>query len=262
MDITLTQIMIAVLVFGIISLAINILIFRKANNLELGLSSQAASIRNLEESLELFEENISSKLIELDSALKKQFKELDRVQQSNVSQLKSSHEQHAQYVSDTVKEAFASLDKRQAAYSFKSKQENLANIEQLTNLIQTLRLNNLVELTNEVARHQDLKIENEEFVKRLGDCKVTRIEDKYSGQITQIYYENNIKRSSDTFAGDSLKYQMFYNASGQPERGLEFNSEGQTIFEYLYDETGEVESQNAFEYDDKGNQVNKEHTSY
>lgn len=262
MDITLTQVMIAVFVFGIISLAINILLVRKASNLALGLSSQAERIRNFEESVELFEENVSSRLIELDSLLKKQFKELNGVQQSNVSHLKSSQEQHSKYISDTVKESFASFNKRQAAYSFKNKQENLANLEQLTTLVQNLRVDNLVELSNELARHQDLSVENSEFVKSLGDCKVTRIKDKYSGQVTQIYYENNIKRSSDTFVGDTLKYQMFYNATGKPERGLEFNSTGLPIFEYCYDETGEVESQTAFEYDEAGKQVSKETTNY
>ncbi|NQZ04687.1 hypothetical protein [Idiomarina sp.] len=262
MDITPSHVIIAVLLFGFISLVINVLIFRKSSSLEVQLSSQAARIRDFEESLERFEENITKKVIELDVTLKNQLNEFDKSLKSTATQLQTTTEQYSQTAIDAINESFASLNKRQAAYLFKNKQENLANLEQLTSLIQTLRVSNLVELSNELARHQDLTIENEEFVKCLGDCKVTRVEDKYSGQITQIYYENNIKRSSDTYAGDLLKYQMFYSASGKPQRGLELNSAGQPIFEYLYDETGEVESQTEFEYDDAGKQVSKHHTSY
>lgn len=262
MDITLSHVIIAVLLFGFVSLVINILLLRKSSSLEVQLSSQAARINDFEESLKLVEENITKEVIELDDKLKNQLSDFDKSQKSTATELQTTTEQCSQAAIDTINESFASFNKRQAAYSFKNKQENLANFEQLTTLVQNLRVDNLVELSNELARHQDLSVENSEFVKSLGDCKVTRIKDKYSGQVTQIYYENNIKRSSDTFVGDTLKYQMFYNATGKPERGLEFNSTGLPIFEYCYDETGEVESQTAFEYDEAGKQVSKETTNY
>ncbi|MEC7643020.1 MAG: hypothetical protein VX870_05920, partial [Pseudomonadota bacterium] len=72
MDITPSHVIIAVLLFGFISLVINVLIFRKSSSLEVQLSSQAARIRDFEESLERFEENITKKVIELDVTLKNQ----------------------------------------------------------------------------------------------------------------------------------------------------------------------------------------------
>ncbi|HAS6197185.1 TPA: chemotaxis protein [Vibrio vulnificus] len=145
---------------------------------------------------------------------------------------------------------------------FTAKQAGIAQLEQLTTQIQQLRVDNLVSLTNELARHQDLTIDTDDFVKRLGDCKVTQIEDKHSGQVTQIYYKNGKKRSSDTFAGTQLKYQMTFNEDGKPARGCEFDQAGNLVFEYLYDDAGEISKRIETVYDPKGNEKQKLETAY
>ncbi|QQX81375.1 hypothetical protein JK628_05790 [Shewanella sp. KX20019] len=151
-----------------------------------------------------------------------------------------------------IQKRFNESEKEQKTNAFSSKQEQLSNLAQLSSLVKTLRIENVIELTNELGKHNELKVETSDFIKHLGDCKVLKIEDIHSGQITQVYYENGIKRSTDTFAGKNLKYQMFYDATGKAQRGIELDSEGNTTFEYIYDDAGEISKRIEFSYDGTG----------
>ncbi|EJL6400758.1 chemotaxis protein [Vibrio navarrensis] len=184
------------------------------------------------------------------SLAKKQSEELIHVQKL-VGQSHSS-----------LKALLQTLQQLDEKRDFAAKQAGIAQLEQLTTQIQQLRADNLVSLTNELARHQELTIDTDDFVKRLGDCKVTQIEDKHSGQVTQIYYENGKKRSSDTFAGTQLKYQMTFNDDGKPVRGCEFDQAGNLVFEYLYDDAGEISKRIETVYDPEGNEKQKLETAY
>lgn len=150
----------------------------------------------------------------------------------------------------------------QKTIAFSNKQEQLANLAQLSSLVQTLRIENIVEITNELSKHNELRVETPDFIKHLGDCKVLKIEDTYSGQFTQVFYENGIKRSTNTFSGEKLKYQMFYDETGKAQRGIEFDSDGNTIFEYIYDDAGEVSKRIEFNYDEAGQEINQIKKSY
>ncbi|WGV98563.1 chemotaxis protein [Vibrio sp. YMD68] len=145
---------------------------------------------------------------------------------------------------------------------FAGKQSSRAMLEQLTAQIQRLRADNLVSLTNELAQHQDLKLVTDDFIKTLGECKVTHIEDKHSGQMTNIYYEQNIKRRSDTFAGELLKYQMLFNKDGKPSVGREFDTMGNLVFEYTYDDAGEISKRVETTYDCSGQQSSQSEVAY
>ena len=153
------------------------------------------------------------------------------------------------------------LGKEQHKVAFVNNQNQLSNFETLTTLLQSIRIDNIIELTNELGKHKKLTVETEDFVKKLGDCKVLTIEDKFTGQITQVYYENGIKRSTDTFSGEHLKYQMFFDEDGKASRGVELNTEGNIAFEYLYNEVGEVSKRIEHTYDDSGS-VQKIEKSY
>lgn len=161
-----------------------------------------------------------------------------------------------------LKELLITLKQLAEKSEFTHRQARIAQLEQLTTQIQKLRTDNLVSLTNELAKHQELTLETDDFLKKLGDCKVTQIEDKHSGQVTQVYYENGIKRSSDTFAGDDLRYQMTFNDYGKPVKGTEFNDKGNVIFEYIYDDAGEISKRIEMTYDQSGTKLEELETAY
>lgn len=121
-------------------------------------------------------------------------------------------------------------------------QERLALMEQLTQQVQNLKISNAVDLTNALLEGRDLKVETEEFVKHLGECKVTAMEDKLSGQVTEILYQGGHKVASRTFEGGQLKYQIQFDDQGRAVKGEEFGSDGELAFEYHYDLAGEVSS--------------------
>lgn len=152
-------------------------------------------------------------------------------------------------LSDIVLANFAELQKLAKQNSFSEQQQRLSSFEQLTSQVQSLRIDNAVELTNALCKHQELKVTTNDFVKHLGDCKVLKIEDKLTGQYTLVTYENGLKTSTSTYAGDSLKYQMFFDESGKAERGIELNTQGEIVFEYYYDQAGEVSKRIEFIYD-------------
>ncbi len=146
--------------------------------------------------------------------------------------------------------------------AFTNKQAQVSQVEVITNLVQSLRVDNLVELTNDICKKNNLTIENSDFIKKLGDCKVLQIEDKHSGQLTHINYENGIKVSSNTFSGDRLKYRMDYSPEGKMLKGIEFNKDQTINFEYKYDEAGEIGQKTEYKYDANGNEANKIETVY
>jgi hypothetical protein len=160
-------------------------------------------------------------------------------------------------LSDLVLEHFDELQKLAKQHSFSNRQQQLANFEQLTSQVQTLRIDNIVELTNALCKHQELTVNTNDFVKHLGDCKVLKIEDKLTGQYTLVTYENGLKTSTSTYAGESLKYQMFFDESGKAERGIELNAQGEIAFEYYYDKAGEVSKRIEFVYNSANAEPNK-----
>ncbi|RTR39752.1 hypothetical protein EKG38_08115 [Shewanella canadensis] len=154
-----------------------------------------------------------------------------------------------------IKRSQVELEKESNKLMFIHKQHQLSNLETLSGLIQNLRVQNLVELTNELAQHTELKVDTLDFVKHLGDCKVVKIEDKHTDQVTQVYYENGIKHSSDTLLGEQLKYQMFYDHEGKLVKGIEYSDDQQVTFEYLYDAAGEISQRLEYVYDANGKQA-------
>ncbi|GGP64147.1 hypothetical protein GCM10009347_32620 [Shewanella algicola] len=179
-----------------------------------------------------------------------------------LAQLASDHGEMQNHVNEAnrqlntaIKLAQVEVGKESNKLLFTYKQQQLANLETLSGLIQNLRVQNLVELTNELAQHTELSVDTQDFVKHLGECKVVKVEDKHSGQVTQIYYENGVKHSSDTLLGEQLKYQMFYDHDGKLVKGIEYDEQQRVSFEYLYDAAGEINQRVEFAYDANGKQA-------
>lgn len=208
---------------------------------------RAKSETELTQALKNSVETVSASLVNSD----KQLAKYQEQNQSNLTLLKQNLEH--------TKEQLIKLLNQIA---FDEKQQQITRFEQLSKQLNTLRIDNIVDLTNELGKHNELQVDSEDFVKYLGDCKVLKIEDKHTGQITQVFYENGVKRSTETYSGDDIKYQMFYDSSGKAQRGLEFNEKGLVAFEYNYDAAGEVAKRIDFTYDESGNEESRHEVSY
>ncbi|WP_372943492.1 hypothetical protein [Shewanella sp.] len=221
------------------------------------------------QSAELQQQTLSTVVAQLGEAqtsINETRRQLDTALQDSLSkvltQLSSQHGEMQNHVNEAnrqlntaIKHAQVEVGKESNKLLFTYKQQQLANLETLSGLIQNLRVQNLVELTNELTQHTELTVDTQDFVKHLGECKVVKVEDKHSGQVTQIYYENGVKHSSDTLLGEQLKYQMFYDHDGKLVKGIEYDDQQRVSFEYLYDAAGEINQRVEFAYDANGKQA-------
>jgi len=197
------------------------------------------------------EAKVTANLEDMETTSAKHFEALKQEhKESNASTQKQFSETH-EHISNKVSSLSRVLDSELKTQSFKTKQERTSDFEQLSSLIQTIRVENLSEITSNIAKQKNLKISTSDFEKYLGDCKVVQMTDKHTGQVTRFTYEKGTKRSSDTFAGDVLKYQMFFDNEGRVSKGVEFNDKGDIAFEYEYDKAGEIGKRSEYIYSAK-----------
>jgi len=233
-----------------------------------------------EQSLAEVSQKLHARLQQLSEQQNEQQTEYSEQLKQTSENLNTSTQQHALNLQDALSAHSKQLQQQQSAAQaelnqhlqnlqnlsqsadFNQQQAKLSLLEQLTSQIQSLRADNLVSLTNELAKHQDLTIENVDFVKQLGDCKVTKIKDKHSGQISHIHYQNGLKQRSDTYAGEQLKYQMHFDETSKAQQGLEFDEQGNCIFEYHYNAAGEIEQRIENRFDDNGKQIEQVAVAY
>lgn len=133
-----------------------------------------------------------------------------------------------------------SLVKEINKHIFINKQSQITLTEQIASYVQSMKIENAIDLTNKLTESRDLKVETEGFIKYLGDCKVTKIVDKAANQQTEIIYKNGLKVASETYANNKLKYVMSYDRNGKLTNGKEYCDQGKLVFEYQYNEAGEV----------------------
>ena len=181
---------------------------------------------------------------------------------NNTDLLVKHNKQLIQSAFDSLSTKIANLSGDTKAGLFGIKIGNQSSLESLSELVQSLRIQNISELINELASHQELKLETEDSIKHLGECKVTRIEDKQTGQDTKISYVNGHKSISETYHEGSLKYRMEYSPTGLFIKGTEFDSSKNPIFEYEYDEAGEVVCKHQYVYEKSDDQPKKITTQY
>lgn len=191
---------------------------------------------------------LTSNLEVIETSSAKYFTALNQGQKDNSVSTQKQASEIYEHLSNKVGSLSRELDKELKAQSFKTKQERTSAFEQLSSLLQTIRVENLSEITSNIAKQKNLKIDTSDFEKYLGDCKVVQMTDKNTGQITRFNYEKGIKRSSDTLAGDVLKYRMLFDNEGKVSKGVEFNEKGDIAFEYEYDKAGEISKRNEYIY--------------
>jgi len=135
-------------------------------------------------------------------------------------------------------------------------------IRQLQCAIKYLKLDNILSASNEVAKCKENICENEHFVQQFGYCKIVKITDKHSGEVTKVSYDEfGRKSSAQTYSGDILKYAMEYR-DDRLIRGIEYEISGKVSFEYEYDEADEVAKKIEYIYKDDGEFECKKETNY
>ncbi len=135
-------------------------------------------------------------------------------------------------------------------------------IQQLQCAIKYLKLDNLLNTSNEVANCKENICENEHFVQQFGYCKIVKITDKHSGEVTQVSYDEfGRKSSTQTYSGGVLRYAMEYE-DDRLARGIEYGLGGEISFEYEYDEADEIAKKIEYIYGEDGKLDGRKETNY
>lgn len=136
------------------------------------------------------------------------------------------------------------------------------NFSNMVQLVNNLRLDNLINVSNEIGKYKEGIYEDDHFLQEVGHCKIIKITDKSSNEITNVYYDENGEKShTETFDKDILKYMMKYQ-NGKLKNGIEFYKNGEILFEYIYDDAEEVSKKIEYIYDEKAQLKEKKETNY
>ncbi|MGE4444904.1 MAG: hypothetical protein AB7E37_08055 [Candidatus Altimarinota bacterium] len=164
--------------------------------------------------------------------------------------------------SETVTQKLDGFLAIQDKYSLNIKSKLESNFMNMLQLVNNLRLDNLINVSNEIGKYKKGIYEDEHFLQEVGFCKIIKLTDKNSGEVTNVYYdENGDKSHTETYDKDTLKYAMKYE-NGKLKNGVEFNQNGEILFEYFYDDAEEISQKIEYIYDEKANILNKQETNY
>lgn len=163
---------------------------------------------------------------------------------------------------------------RNIKHQQKATQEYISHLEQnITNLVQstfhtmsqqvsTLKIDNYVNVANKTFNPKEHICENEFFTQEFGHCKIVKIIDKKDHFITNVYYNENGKKShTETFNENILTYSAYYE-NDKLIRGCEYDSHTNLTFEYFYNEIGEVIKKVEYLYTEDGKLEKTQETNY
>ena len=163
---------------------------------------------------------------------------------------------------------------RTAKQQQKATQEYITNLEQnITNLVKStfhtmnqqvlnLKIDNYVNTANKTLNSKEHTYENEFFTQEFGHCKIVKIIDKKDSSVTYVYYnENGGKSYTETFSENILKYSAHYQ-DDKLNRGCEYDPHANLLFEYFYNEIGEVIKKIEYFYAEDGTLENTQETHY
>ncbi|SDJ52838.1 hypothetical protein SAMN04488540_10982 [Ferrimonas sediminum] len=211
-----------------------------ANSQDRVLQAQTLSAQELMLKVQQGAQQIGAEMTDAKEELIKRMRSDSDANKQWLQGLAESVNQHQQQSEQALNELAQAGERIQRQSEFGRKQGERSMIEQLSGVIQALKIENAIELTNGLASGKELKVETADFIKHLGDCKVTRMEDKASNQVTEIIYNEGKKVASQTFADGLLKYQMTFDSDGKLTKGEEFDDQGNMVFEYQYNAAGEI----------------------
>lgn len=123
------------------------------------------------------------------------------------------------------------------------------------------RLSNIIHFAAEIAKYRNGVYEDQYFIQEVGECKIFKITDKKTQEVSNIYYENNLKSFTETFLDNKLKHKMYYD-KGLLATAEDFDKNGNLAASYEYDEAGEITSKTEYEYDDNGDILHQTRKEY
>lgn len=118
----------------------------------------------------------------------------------------------------------------------------------ISKIISTLKIDNLISITNEINKYRQGVLEDEFFLQEVGHCKIVKFTDKSNNDFTEVFYnDSGEKLYAETYSEDKLKFLIKYQ-NDKIKDGIEFDKDGNVIFEYFYNEAEEISKKIEYEY--------------
>ena len=207
------------------------------------LNNIVEQILESNKNIKLNNENILNTSMELKNAIKQDF-----VIFNNDIKLSTSS------IEDKVENYIKSQDKN--AINVGTKLENY--FTNITKIISTLKIDNLISITNEVNKYRQGILEDEFFLQEVGHCKIIKFTDKSNNDFTEVFYnDSGEKLYAETYSEDKLKFLIKYQ-NDKIKDGIEFDKDGNVIFEYFYNEAEEISKKIEYEYHNNGKRIKEE----
>ena len=128
----------------------------------------------------------------------------------------------------------------------------------ITKIISTLKIDNLISITNEINKYRQGVLEDEFFLQEVGHCKIIKFTDKSNNDFTEVVYnDSGEKLYAETYSEDKLKFLIKYQ-NDKIKDGIEFDKDGNVIFEYFYNEAEEISKKIEYEYHNNGKRIKEE----
>ena len=207
------------------------------------LNNIVEQILESNKNIKLNNENILNTSMELKNTIKQDF-----VIFNNDIKLSTSS------IEDKVENYIKSQDK--ITINLGTKLENY--FTNITKIISTLKIDNLISITNEVNKYRQGILEDEFFLQEVGHCKIIKFTDKSNNDFTEVFYnDSGEKLYAETYSEDKLKFLIKYQ-NDKIKDGIEFDKDGNVIFEYFYNEAEEISKKIEYEYHNNGKRIKEE----
>lgn len=207
------------------------------------LNNIVEQILESNKNIKLNNENILNTSMELKNAIKQDF-----VIFNNDIKLSTSS------IEDKVENYIKLQDK--TTINLGTKLENY--FTNITKIISTLKIDNLISITNEINKYRQGVLEDEFFLQEVGHCKIIKFTDKSNNDFTEVFYnDSGEKLYAETYSEDKLKFLIKYQ-NDKIKEGIEFDKDGNEIFEYFYNEAEEISKKIEYEYHNNGKRIKEE----
>lgn len=241
-------------------------IINSMNNLQKEFQNELKIIKNLyeEQFITIAEKikdesiNISKQNEQLTNSIHKDLIESKNSLLNKFEKLAQLSIDSSEIINGNIKEISQNQEKN--SINLQTKLNNdFTNIVQLVN---NLRLDNLINVSNEIGKYKEGIYEDTHFLQEVGHCKIIRVTDKKSNEITNVYYDDKGEKSyTETFDSDKLKYTMKYE-NGKLRNGIELDKNGEILFEYIYDDAEEITKKIEYIYNEDTTLKEKKEKNY
>lgn len=203
-------------------------------------------------------ENIVNQNVQLNTHIQKDLSESKNDMLKELKELSQLSKNNFEIIRNDVVNSFVQQEK--VGITIQTKINN--TFFNMVTLVNNLRLDNLINVSNEINKYKEGIYEDEHFLQEVGHCKIIKITDKESQDITYINYTDNGEKSyTETYHDNILKYSMKYE-NNKLKIGMEFDVNGEISFEYFYNEMEEIDKKIEYIYDNNLKLKDKKEINY